>query len=123
MHGDALALGYVGSRIIESTIIGVGAISLLSILTLREDLAASIRRRRRVARHRRPDPRRDPRLDVPARTRILRWHQRPPAGLPDVSLGAHAAPVCDAERRPIGPSSHPSSEKGTNDLRNASQAR
>lgn len=41
-HSESLALGYVGSRIVESTIIGVGAISLLSILTLRDDLAASI---------------------------------------------------------------------------------
>jgi hypothetical protein len=33
-HSESLALGYVGSRIIESAAIGVGAISLLSILTL-----------------------------------------------------------------------------------------
>lgn len=32
----------VASRIVESTIIGVGVISLLSVLTLRDDLAASI---------------------------------------------------------------------------------
>ena len=38
-QSESLALGYVGSRIVESTIIGVGAISVLSILTLREDLA------------------------------------------------------------------------------------
>jgi Domain of unknown function (DUF4386) len=41
-HSERLALGYVGSRIVEATIIGVGVISLLSILTLRDDLAASI---------------------------------------------------------------------------------
>lgn len=41
-QSERLALGYVGSRIVESTIIGVGVISLLSILTLRDDLAASI---------------------------------------------------------------------------------
>lgn len=41
-HSERLALGYVASRTVEATIIGVGAISLLSILTLREDLAASI---------------------------------------------------------------------------------
>ena len=41
-YSEALSLSYVASRTIESTIIGVGAISLLSILTLREDLAASI---------------------------------------------------------------------------------
>jgi hypothetical protein len=32
----------VASRTIEATIIGVGAISLLSIVTLRDDLAGSI---------------------------------------------------------------------------------
>ena len=41
-YSETLSLSYVGSRIVESTIIGVGAISLLSILTLRDDLAASI---------------------------------------------------------------------------------
>ncbi len=41
-YSERLALSYVASRTIESTIIGVGAISLLSILTLREDLAGSI---------------------------------------------------------------------------------
>ena len=41
-QSEGLALGYVASRIIESAVIGVGLISLLSILTLREDLATSI---------------------------------------------------------------------------------
>jgi hypothetical protein len=41
-YSESLSLGYVGSRIVESTIIGVGAVSLLSILTLRDDLGASI---------------------------------------------------------------------------------
>ena len=41
-YSETLALSYVASRTIESTIIGVGAISLLSIVTLRDDLASSI---------------------------------------------------------------------------------
>jgi hypothetical protein len=41
-QSEALALGYVASRIVESVVIGVGVISLLSILTLRDDLAASV---------------------------------------------------------------------------------
>jgi hypothetical protein len=41
-YSEVLALSYVASRTIEATIIGVGAISLLSILTLRDDLAGSI---------------------------------------------------------------------------------
>ena len=34
-ESERLALGYVASRIVESTMIGVGIISLLSVLTLR----------------------------------------------------------------------------------------
>ncbi len=41
-YSETLSLSYVASRIIESAIIGVGAISLLSILTLRGDLGASV---------------------------------------------------------------------------------
>jgi uncharacterized protein DUF4386 len=41
-YSETLSLSYVASRTIEATIIGVGAISLLSIVTLRDDLAASI---------------------------------------------------------------------------------
>jgi hypothetical protein len=41
-YSETLALSYVASRTIEATIIGVGAISLLSILTLRDDLVGSI---------------------------------------------------------------------------------
>jgi Domain of unknown function (DUF4386) len=40
-QSERLALGYVASRIVESTVIGVGVVSLLSVLTLREDLAGS----------------------------------------------------------------------------------
>jgi hypothetical protein len=40
-YSEILSLSYVASRTIEATIIGVGAISLLSIVTLRDDLAAS----------------------------------------------------------------------------------
>jgi hypothetical protein len=41
-YSETLALSYVASRTIEATIIGIGAISLLSIVTLRDDLAADI---------------------------------------------------------------------------------
>jgi hypothetical protein len=41
-QSERLALGYVASRIVESTVICVGLIALLSILTLRGDLAGSI---------------------------------------------------------------------------------
>jgi len=41
-YSETLSLSYVASRIVEATIIGVGAISLLSLVTLGDDLAASI---------------------------------------------------------------------------------
>ncbi len=41
-QSERMALGYVASRIVESTMICVGLIGLLSVLTLRGDLAASI---------------------------------------------------------------------------------
>ena len=40
-YSETLSLSYVASRTIEATIIGVGAISLLSVVTLRDDLAAT----------------------------------------------------------------------------------
>jgi hypothetical protein len=40
-YSETLSLSYVASRTIEATIIGVGAISLLSVVTLRDDLAGS----------------------------------------------------------------------------------
>ena len=41
-QNERIALGYVASRIVESVMIGVGLLALLSILTLSDDLAASI---------------------------------------------------------------------------------
>jgi hypothetical protein len=41
-QNERMALGYVASRIVEATMIVVGVIALLAILTLRHDLAASI---------------------------------------------------------------------------------
>jgi Domain of unknown function (DUF4386) len=40
-QSETLALGYVASRVVESVFIGVGLISLLSVVTLREDLAGA----------------------------------------------------------------------------------
>jgi Domain of unknown function (DUF4386) len=40
-QSEAIALGYVALRIVESTIIVVGLISLMSVVTLREDLAGA----------------------------------------------------------------------------------
>jgi hypothetical protein len=38
-QNETVSLGYVASRIVESTIIAVGIISVLSVVTLRQDLA------------------------------------------------------------------------------------
>lgn len=40
-QNEGLAMGYVASRIVESTIIAVGIISLLSVVTLRREFAGS----------------------------------------------------------------------------------
>ena len=40
-QNETLALGYVASRIVEAVVIGIGAISLLSILTLGDQLTGS----------------------------------------------------------------------------------
>lgn len=40
-QSESIALGYVASRVLESTVIVVGVISVLAVVTLRQDLAAS----------------------------------------------------------------------------------
>jgi hypothetical protein len=40
-QNEPLALGYVTARVIESTFIAIGIVSLLSVLTLRQDFAAA----------------------------------------------------------------------------------
>jgi hypothetical protein len=40
-ESEAIALGYVGSRLVESTLIAAGIISLLAVVTLRQDLVGA----------------------------------------------------------------------------------
>jgi Domain of unknown function (DUF4386) len=40
-QSESIALGYVATRVLESTIIVVGLISLLAVVTLRQDLAGA----------------------------------------------------------------------------------
>ena len=40
-QNEGMALGYVAGRLIEATIIAVGAISLLAVVTMRQDLAGT----------------------------------------------------------------------------------
>jgi hypothetical protein len=97
-YSETLSLSYVASRTIEATIIGVGAISLLSVVTLRDDLAASIGADGTT-------------LDVAGQTLvaihdwtfllgagILRRGQRHPARLADVPHWIDAATARDAGR-------------------------
>jgi len=41
-QNEGVALGYVASRVVESTIIAVGIISVLSVVTLRQDYVAGV---------------------------------------------------------------------------------
>src|SRR5690349_2018934 len=40
-YSESLALGYVATRILESTVIVAGVVSLLAVVTLRQDLAGA----------------------------------------------------------------------------------
>ena len=77
----------------------VGILSLLSIVTLRQDVGAA---GGGSARRRGPVAGRDPRLDLPARARLgRRSRERPDPGLPDVPvrLGPPAHGQAGADRR------------------------
>ena len=83
-QNEGLALGYVAARIVECTFILVGILSVLAVVTLRQDAttadAGSLVHDRHVARRRQE-------LDVPARPRLRRRDRdRADAGLADVPL-------------------------------------
>ena len=93
-QNESLALGYVTARVMECVFIAVGILSLLAVVTLRQDVGAaggdSLVIGRQVAR-------RDPRLDVPARARLgRRRRERADPGLPDVPVRPRAAGHGDA---------------------------
>ena len=67
---EAVALGYVASRIIESAAIITGLMSLMTVVTLRDDFSGTARRFS-PAQHRRPRAGRLPRLDVPPSPAVL----------------------------------------------------
>ena len=88
-QNEGVALGYVAARTFESTMIAVGIIAMLAVVTLQAGSRGS--RRRRRFRRSRAVARRGPRLDVPARAGHPPGHrQRLAAGLPDVPLRARA---------------------------------
>ena len=49
-QNETLSLGYVAARIMESMFIAVGLLSLMAIVTLRQDLAGRVRMQRRSTR-------------------------------------------------------------------------
>ena len=101
-QNEGIALGYVAARIVESTIIAVGIVSLLAVVTMRRDFAGSGGTDAGHARHRGQDARRHPQVDVPARARLLRRNRkRADARLPDVPVrpGATAHSRARAGRR------------------------
>ena len=88
-QNESLALGYVTARVMECVFIAVGILSVLAIVTLRQDVGAA---GGRLARPRRQVARRHPRLDVPARAGLgRRRRERPDPRLPDVPVRPGAA--------------------------------
>ena len=80
-QNEALAIGYVAARIIESVFIAVGIIFVLGVVSMRQD-APGARRRCLLAR-------RAEGLDVPLRPRTHRSvRKRTDPRLPDVQVGA-----------------------------------
>ena len=87
---EGCALGFVAARIMESTFILVGILSVLTVVGLRTDPPAGVE-----SGHDRISGlhlRRGEGLDVPARARVRRRHRQWTAvRLPDVHVGAGAA--------------------------------
>jgi hypothetical protein len=59
-QNEGLALGYVTARLVECTFIAIGIVSLLAVVTMRQDVGGARRRRRELARDGRPVTRRHP---------------------------------------------------------------
>ena len=78
-QSEGVALGFVAARVLEAGIIFTGVVSLLSLVTLRQDLGGG-RSKRGRARHHQRVARRGLQLDVPARTDPHAGHQRTAAG-------------------------------------------
>ena len=101
-QNEVLALGFVTARLIECAFIAVGILSLLTVVTLRQEAAGADAC---FAYSGRPGAGRDPRLDVPAGARLRRRRgERADAGLPDVPIrpGAAAHGRAGAHRRRAG---------------------
>jgi hypothetical protein len=91
-QNERVALGYVATRIVESTVIVMGIISLLSVVTLRQDFAGASGTDKRHPGRYREVAGRAARLDVPPGPRPPRRPRKwTPAGLPAVQVRPRAA--------------------------------
>ena len=89
-QNESIALGYVAARIMECTFILIGILSVLAVVTLRQD---AVERRCGLAHQHRHVARRRQELDVPARPGLRRRHRdRADAGLADVPVRPGAPP-------------------------------
>ena len=89
-QNEGVALGFVTARVLEACMIFAGVVSLLSLLTLRQDLGGAAGANSSRAGHHRRVARRGLQLDVPARAEPHARHQRTAAGLLDVPLPPRA---------------------------------
>jgi hypothetical protein len=77
---EGIAMGFVGSRVLEAATIFVGVLSLLSVVTLRQAAVGADALATSQGAGRRQQ------LDLPSRTKLPSGGQRPAAGLPAISL-------------------------------------
>ena len=88
-QNEGAALGFAAARVLEAAMIITGVVSLLSLLTVRQDLGGTAGAAGRPDHHRRV-ARRGLQLDVPAFQPRCLGHRLAAAGLADaVRLGAH----------------------------------
>ena len=107
-QSETVSLGYVAARIMESVFAAIGLISIITVVSLADELVGANWCRSHGARRPGRHTGADLRLGVPVGTRTRRRHrERHHAGLPDVQVGARPAShgAAGAHRRVlVGPS-------------------
>ena len=101
-QNETTALGFVASRTLEAATIVVGVVTLLAVVTLRQDLAGATGAEATSLVVTGRGPGRRPHLDVPARPRIHGGRERPAARqpAPTVPTRAPGHPRPGTRRRP-----------------------
>ena len=90
-QNEGVALGFVTSRLFEAGVIALGIISLLSIVTLQQEVGATAGANAGALAIAGRVARRDPRLVIPYRTDPPARHQRAPARLAVLPVPPRAA--------------------------------